>query len=76
MRPCQFTQEWGYLTRVEVVNGEDRQTKKMVNLVLGEIRATMSFSEVAWSTLTPQEARDLAEELEDAAREAERQSAT
>jgi hypothetical protein len=73
MRPRQFTEEWGYLTRVGVVSGGTDQPKKMVSLVLGEMARIMSLSisEVAWSNLTPQEARALAEELKDAAYKAE-----
>ena len=73
-RPCRFTELWGYPTEVSVENGQDGQPKKIVSLVFGEERGMFGMSEVGWRNMTPAEARELAEELEDAAREAEKEN--
>jgi hypothetical protein len=71
IRPCAFTQEWGYRTRVSVEDGEAGQPPKIVSLAFGEYRH-FTLSEVGWTNMSPTEARELAEELMDAAREAEK----
>jgi hypothetical protein len=70
-RPSRYTDKWGYNTDVTVESGEDGQPPKMVHLTLGEYRG-MVFSDEAWTILTPDQARQLAGELNDAANQAER----
>lgn len=72
-RPCQYTDTWGYHTSITVETGEEgRQPHHVIHLSLGEYRG-MGFSDEAWTILTPDQARLLAEELNEAADQAERE---
>lgn len=74
-RPCRFTDACGYNTRVETTDGDGiYDGYKVVTLVLGETDG-FSFREHSWSTMTPTQARDLAEELIAAANEASNENA-
>lgn len=72
-RSCAWSQDQGYGTNVETTDGEGRYDgAKVVCLSLGETRGFGGFTEGAFSVMTPSQARALAEELIDAADEAER----
>ena len=72
---CQFTDADGFNTSVEITDGDGiYEGLKVVTLALRETRGCFEFSEVAWSTMTPQQARDIAKELTDAADKAEREN--
>lgn len=72
VRPCRFTNKWGHSYKINVEKRADDHDSPIVCLALGEMRSVGCFYADAWAHLTPAQARELAEELEDAAREAER----
>lgn len=75
IRPCQFNSNSGYNTLVETNIGDGRYKGfRIVTLSLGETRGSGGFSEDSWSNMTPQQARDLARALIDAADKAEREN--
>lgn len=73
-RPCRFTTKWGFDYDAHVELHAEEHDKPVVCLELGEMRSAGCFDATAWAHLTPAQARELTQDLEDAAREAERKA--